>query len=155
MERTAASRRGLLAACLLVVLLFAGLAPTPAQANPTLERRMLRLTNASRHGHDLPRLDLARARSDRARRHSVRMARHGGLYHTSAPTEAYLRGVLWQRWGENVGNTGSGSDLRPLQHAFMASPEHRANVLDPGFRRVAIGVVKRGGQAWVTLFFYG
>jgi uncharacterized protein YkwD len=139
---------------LLVLLLVVGLVQTPAHANTTLEHRMLRLTNESRARRDLPRLHLDRSRSDRARKHSVAMARDG-LFHTPDPTEVYLRGVRWSRWGENVGDTGGGSDLRPLQDAFMASPEHRENVLDPSFDRVAIGVVMRDGEAWVTLFFYG
>jgi uncharacterized protein YkwD len=142
---------------LLVVLLVVGLAQTPAHANTTLEHRMLRLTNESRERHDLPRLRLDNARSDRARKHSVAMARYGDIYHTTDPTDVYLRDVRWSRWGENVGDSGTdnGSDLGPLQKAFMISPEHRANVLDPRFHRVAIGVVMRDGEAWVTLFFYG
>jgi uncharacterized protein YkwD len=141
---------------LLVLLLVVGLIQTPAQANTTLEHRMLRLTNESRARRDLPRLRLDKSRSDRARKHSVAMARDG-LFHTPDPTEVYLRDVRWSRWGENVGDSGTdfGSNLVPLQKAFMTSPEHRENVLDPSFDRVAIGVVMRDGEAWVTLFFYG
>ena len=154
MERTATRTRGIVGMFLLVVLLFVGLAQAPAQAATTLERQMLRLTNVSREHRDLHRLRLDNSRSDRARRHSVAMARYGDLYHTSDPVDFYLRGVRWSRWGENVGDTGTGSDLRPLQDAFMASRDHRANVLNPRFERVAVGVVMRGGEAWVTLFFY-
>jgi uncharacterized protein YkwD len=154
MTRTATPIRGMVGVVLLVVLLFVGLVHTPAHATTTLERRMLRLTNESRELRDLHRLRLDHARSDRARRHSVAMARYGDLFHTSDPPDYYLRGVRWSRWGENVGDTGGGSDLRPLHDAFMDSPDHRANVLNPRFERVAVGVVMRGGKAWVTLFFY-
>jgi uncharacterized protein YkwD len=154
MERTGAPSRGIVGMFLLVVLLLVGMAQTPAHAATTLERQMLRLTNVSRERRDLHRVRLDNSRSDRARRHSVAMARYGELYHTSDPTDFYLRGIRWQRWGENVGDTGTGSDLRALQDEFMDSPDHRANVLDPKFERVAIGVVMRDGEAWVTLFFY-
>jgi uncharacterized protein YkwD len=156
MERTRARlHRGATGTFLLAVLLAVGLVQTPAHANTTLEHRMLRLTNEARARRDLPRLHLDNARADRARKHSVAMARDGYLSHTADPTEVYLRDVRWSRWGENVGDTGGGADLRPLQRAFMASPEHRENVLEPSFDRVAIGVVMRDGEAWVTLFFYG
>lgn len=142
---------------LLVVLLFVGLVQTPVHASTSLERQMLRLTNASRDRRDLHRLRLDPSRSDTARKHSLAMARSGDLFHSSDPVDAYLRGVAWRRWGENVGDTGVnwGSDLHELQDAFMASPGHRANVLEPGFERLAVGVVRRDGEAWVTLFFYG
>jgi hypothetical protein len=37
----------------------------------------------------------------------------------------------------------------------MDSEPHRHNVLEPGFRRVAIGTVRADGVLWVTLFFCG
>ncbi len=57
-------------------------------------------------------------------------------------------------WGENIA-LSSGS-IRDIEKAFMHSPEHRANILDPCFKHVAIGVVRDdNGTAWVTVFFYG
>jgi uncharacterized protein YkwD len=66
----------------------------------------------------------------------------------------YLKGIDWSTWGENVGiTTGSVSDL---QQAFMQSPGHRANILNQGFRRVALGTYRDDdGYLWVTVFFYG
>ncbi|MEO8291828.1 MAG: CAP domain-containing protein [Actinomycetota bacterium] len=157
MERTRAPRSASAGTFVLVVLLVMTAFQVPAHASATLERQMLRLTNAAREQRGLHRLRLDASRSDTARKHSVSMGNDGGLFHTSDPVDTYLRGVRWYRWGENVGDTGVdwGSDLRELQNAFMASPEHRANVLEPGFRRLAVGVVRRDGEAWVTLFFYG
>jgi uncharacterized protein YkwD len=45
--------------------------------------------------------------------------------------------------------------IEGLQQAFMDSEPHRRNVLEHGFRRVAIGTVRVDGVLWVTLFFYG
>ena len=33
---------------------------------------------------------------------------------------------------------------------FMASPDHRANILDPRFRRIGIGAARRGDTWWIT-----
>jgi uncharacterized protein YkwD len=114
---------------------------------------MTRQTNRSRIRHDIRRVELRAAMSDLARRHSVRMARRGELFHTANPVSYYLRGVHWSRWGENVGYT-SGS-IEDLQDLFMGSPPHRANILNRRFRHVAVGTVRRNGTLWVTVFFYG
>ena len=114
---------------------------------------MARQTNRSRIRHDIRRVELRAAMSQLARRHSVRMARRGELFHTANAPAYYLRGVHWSRWGENVGYT-SGT-IQELQDLFMGSPPHRENILNRRFRHVAIGTVRRDGMLWVTVFFYG
>jgi hypothetical protein len=44
----------------------------------------------------------------------------------------------WEKLGENV---GMGSSVDSLQIAFVNSPHHYANLVDPAFRSVGIGVV--------------
>ena len=44
-------------------------------------------------------------------------------------------------------------DIRRAHQAFMASSEHRANVLHRHYRHVGIGIHTRGGQLWVTEMF--
>jgi uncharacterized protein YkwD len=155
MGRIAATRRGVTGSVILLVsLLFLGFLQTPAHAATSLEREMLRLTNASRVGHDVHRLRLDAGRTTKAHKHSAAMARCDcGLFHTDDPADYYLRGVRWSRWGENVGFTTG--DLTDAQDGFMASPVHRRNILDERFRKVGVGVVVRGSNTWVTLFFYG
>jgi uncharacterized protein YkwD len=114
--------------------------------------QLLKLTNAARERRGLIPLRLDRDGSVIARRHSVAMAAAGQLVHTT-DVSPYLDGIEWHRWGENVGYTPGGVD--GLQQAFMDSEPHRHNVLEPGFRRVAIGTVRADGVLWVTLFFYG
>ena len=63
-----------------------------------------------------------------------------------------LRYLDWHAWGENV---GAGVTPYGLFKAYMASPEHRANMLSTGFRRVGISFVLRRGILWSTLIFYG
>jgi uncharacterized protein YkwD len=114
---------------------------------------MKRETNESRLNHDVRRVELHEHLSDLARKHSLAMARRGSLFHTKDPASYYLKGISWRTWGENVGFTGG--SVRELQRTFMASPLHRANVLNRDFRRVAIGAVRVDGVLWVTVFFYG
>lgn len=110
-------------------------------------------TNDARSWHDLRRLSLNDRLSELARRHSLKMASEGNLFHTGNPASYYLKGISWSRWGENVGVT-SGT-VRDIHKAFMASPSHRSNVLGHGFDHVAIGAVRVDGTLWVTVFFYG
>lgn len=141
----------------LVVLLMAALllaGGEPAVASIDQSRwPMKRETNESRIGNGIRRVDLHERLSDLARRHSIRMARRGALFHTHDPASYYLRGVRWSTWGENVGYT-TGSVAR-LQRLFMRSPGHRSNILNGRFRHAAIGTVRRDGVLWVTVFFYG
>jgi uncharacterized protein YkwD len=89
--------------------------------------------------------------AEKARHHSARMARRYSVYHTSD-----LWGIVQHygahTWGENVGMSGS---CREIEHAFMRSPEHRANILASRFHRIGIGVVRSKGRVWVTYDFYG
>ena len=154
MEHTHTTRRGVAVAAIMVAIaLFLGLVATPAHAATDLEQDMLRLTNQDRARHDVGRLRLDNARSRKAHKHSAAMARNGRIFHTGDPASYYLRGVRWSKWGENVGET-SGA-LGGLQDAFMDSAAHRRNILDRRFDKVGIGIVRRDGTAWVTLFFYG
>jgi len=49
----------------------------------------------------------------------------------------------------------SGGTIVDVEKAFMASPEHRANILNSCFKHVAIGATRVDGVLWVTVFFYG
>jgi uncharacterized protein YkwD len=144
-------RRPLVAA--LAALALLSVVPGTAQAGYLRTRAsMFDATNHSRLVHDRHAVDLRRAMSDLARQHSIRMANQGRLFHTTNPTRYYLQGVRWSVWGENVGYTsGSVSDLQKL---FMASPPHRANILNNRFVHAAVGTVRRNGILWVTVFFY-
>jgi uncharacterized protein YkwD len=113
--------------------------------------RLFQLTNDARALRGLPKLLLNPEMSLAARAHSREMASAGELFHTS-DVRVYLNGVDWHEWGENVGYTPGTAES--LQGAFMASQPHRHNLLNPSFRRVAIGSVRAGGMLWVTLFFY-
>jgi uncharacterized protein YkwD len=81
-----------------------------------------------------------------ARHHSRAMAGAGYLYHTSN----FAVICCWRSIGENV---GYGPSVASVEYAFMHSPEHRANILDPDWRGIGVGVYRSGGRIWVTQIF--
>jgi uncharacterized protein YkwD len=115
-----------------------------------LRNTMLQLVNRSRASHGLHALNLHFAVSSFAWHHSQRMARRNTVYHSSDVfSEVRQYGATY--WGENVGNAYT---LPNIERAFMASPEHRANILKPLYRRIGIGIVRAHGLVWVTLDFF-
>ena len=150
-----ARRIAVAVAFLLSATLLLGLAPRSAHAEDRFGRRlqMLALTNQDRRAHDRDNLGFAARLSRYAKDHSRQMANRGYLFHSS---DDQLQGALgryaWSIGGENVGVGGS---LESLEDAFMASKDHRANILRPTYDHAAVGVVRADGRIWVTVIFYG
>jgi hypothetical protein len=71
----------------------------------------------------------------------------GYLFH-NADLGAVTSG--WKKIGENVGYGGTVSGLHA---AFMNSTGHRANILDPAYTHVGLGVVVEGSTIWVAELF--
>jgi uncharacterized protein YkwD len=152
--RTAITKIALMATFLTV---FTALAPSPAHAATLTPRaRMYRATNSSRLNNGVHKAYIHYTMSRLARKHSIAMANRGSIFHTSKSViqGTYLKGVRWSTWGENVGVTGG--TISGIEQAFMKSPDHRANILNRSFRRVALGTYRDAdGYLWVTVFFYG
>ena len=59
--------------------------------------------------------------------------------------------------GENIyycSEEEGAEDVPLAHHAFMASPEHRANILDSRYTRVGVGIYHDAqGAMWVTEMF--
>lgn len=56
----------------------------------------------------------------------------------------------WLVLGENV---GAGPAVTPVHDALVASPTHYANLVNPRFRQVGVGVVVVGGKLFVAQNF--
>lgn len=57
-------------------------------------------------------------------------------------------------WGVIGENVGIGEDLSAIQAAFLDSPAHRANMIDPRFDTMGTGVaVAPDGSVWVVQLF--
>jgi uncharacterized protein YkwD len=149
------SRRGGAAVALLLslVLLSSGIWTDQARAAGAKkpQKEMLSLTNDARSDHRESDLALDAKLSRYATKHSRAMAHKGTLFHT-ADLASKLKGLDWSMGGENV---GVGSSIESVQAAFMASKDHRRNILQKAYDHAAIGVVESDGAIWVTVIFYG
>jgi len=148
--------RRLLAKWLGLLLGMALLAPAlstalagPAYADPgSEEAQFVALTNQLRVNHGLQPLASSGTLVSVARRWSSNMAAAGAISHNmNLPNEVSL---AWEKLGENV---GTGSTVDSIQNAFINSPHHYENLVDPVYNYVGIGVVDSGGRIWVTVDF--
>ena len=134
-------RRALCIAVLAFVAAVAAVTSVGAQEKnwtlaPDDEALFIEHINAERAAVGLGPLVLDTSMRDAARSWTYWMSENLTLAHaddivTGAPAD-------WAKVGENVGRGGT---LEAVMEAFMASPSHAANVLDPSYTLVGIGVV--------------
>ena len=141
----------------LVLITAALVAPSTASAgtrarSTEMKWTMFHLVNVARWNHGLKPLQLNARLSKSAFGHSRQDGEDAGPCSTPRTSTTPVRRYRPHRWGENV---GMASSVRGLHRAFMASDEHRANILGAGYRKVGIGLVRSGGYVWGTLIFYG
>ena len=138
-------------AFVLAFVLVLALAPAlPANAG-TPQGDLFARVNRARERNGFRDLKLNLDLSAVALRHSRRMAERRKLFHTP-DLASKLRSYRWSVAGENVGMARS---LKRLMNMWMASAEHRANILRRSYRHIGVGVVRVKGYFWATLIFYG
>jgi len=121
----------------------------PAQAATPAERyaaAAVSATNARRAEHDLAALGDSRCLQRFANRWARHMARTGSLSHQDLGP--IMRRCGLSSAGENIAwgyPTG-----RAAVRGWMHSEGHRANILNPRFRLVAIGAARDGDGGWWT-----
>lgn len=112
---------------------------------PDAEQQLLILLNAVRAQHGLPVLRLDRSLQAAARSHSRDMALGGFVGHgtlSGASALDRLSHTVVRGWvGENVTFAVS---CYAANRALVASDAHLANMVDPRFHRVGIGVFSAG-----------
>ncbi len=141
-------RRALLGGVVLALLLsFVPFLPSPAIASSGVESSFISAINRERAAAGLPSVAVSGDLTAAARRHSGVMAEAADLHHNPD-----LGGAVggWRKIGENVGR---GPSVDAIHNAFMASPGHRDNILDPDWSQVGVGVVEAGDTVWVTEMF--
>lgn len=144
-------RMPIVALLLAAALVGAGPGVTQAGATTDREERLLALLNQERVARGIPALRLNQSLSGIARNHSRQMAGNGRLLYDSC-LSCSLGSWSWEVAGENVGAAGT---LTRVNALFMKSPSHRSNILRSRFKRVGIGVSRRGNLIWVTQIFLG
>lgn len=145
--RVAARRR--VVALLAVVLL----ALTATACLPQQEQSFLDRTNALRSRQGVRPLTEHGVLTQKAEAWAQHMASTGTLAHSNL--SAGLGRLVWRSLGENVGWASGGSDpWLQIHNSFVASPEHRANLLNPKFTHMGVGVaVSADGRVWVAEVF--
>ena len=123
----------------------------PAGADAGLESQFVGLLNGHRASQGLPPLEVSGELVGKARGWAQHMAAGGcggSICHSNLSSGI---SSSWRRLGENV---GKGPSVDRLHQELVASPSHNANLLDPGFRLVGVGVfVDAGGALWVAQVF--
>ena len=109
------------------------------------ESAFVQMINQARTSAGLPALIVDAELTSLARGWAQHQADAGQISHAN-PISAGVTSP-WQKLGENV---GTGPSVAPVMDAFMASAGHRANVLDPEFTHVGVGVVWNGPALYTT-----
>jgi uncharacterized protein YkwD len=123
--------------------------PTPA-AVALVHSATLCLLNNERTARGLPKLRSQPTLRSIATRYAGLMVSQGFFDHVSPggstlgsriASSGYTRSSISWSAGENIGwGSGVEATAANMVHAWMASPPHRANILDRQFREIGIGV---------------
>jgi uncharacterized protein YkwD len=143
------------------VLLGSGLVAAPADAKlSSPEKSLLAAMNKTREHYGLPPLQLDPALERAARAHTKDMVRRRYFNHGPFFKRMEHYKVRGRVMGENLAYwPGSGVRAARIVRIWLHSPEHRANLLRAGFRRVGVSALAgrfAGGKVrMVTADFAG
>ena len=132
---------------------FSAAAPASAAPAAGSELGLLQAVNAARTAYGLRPLRLDVTLRGAARSWSGSLLRHNAFTHgdfRSRMVAFHIGGLV----GENLAwGSGSFGTPRGIVAAWLASPEHRANLLKPSYNRVGIGLARGSfqGQAGTTI----
>lgn len=147
-------------------------APAASERLQALDRAILIGLNETRAQHGLRPLVLSRALESAAVFHSRSMLQGGFFAHESQDGSSFVlrlkrfyRPAGYASWsaGENLLYDTGALDAQSAIVAWLASPEHRRNMLDPAWREVGIAAMHAsaaggtfGGQpTWVVTMDFG
>jgi uncharacterized protein YkwD len=133
-----------------------------------MERRIFQLTNEARRKHGLPALEPDDTLTATARKHSDDMLKREYFSHTSPDGKTIVDRLKDEkpavvktmgRAGENIFGSSKldYSDVktaaRSIVDGWMISPGHRANILNPGYTHLGVGVSILGTECRATQNF--
>lgn len=128
----------------------------PFDHEPQSEQQLLALANEARHRAGAPPLKLDAGLSEAARIHAEAMLEAGQLSHqfqgepTLPQRLAATTNLQLDQAGENV---ALDYDAEHGHEHLMLSPPHRANLLNPAFNVVGLGVVRSGDRLYIVQDF--
>ena len=133
-----------LVAVLVIALLGFGLMACTSEEATTNQAAV----NSLRAGVGLPELVRVAELDAKAQAQADRMAKRGAIYHSKNLMSGVTDG--WSGIAENVAMAGS---VEEAQLALEASPDHYANMTNPAYNEVGIGVTVRDGVVYVVQVF--
>ena len=138
-----------IAGCVIATFFLLMSTTFPASADTVAdERRFVELVNELRSDKGLQPLLIDNELRVEARAWSQTMAAKDSLEHSTNLASGIS--ADWTLLGENVGVTND-SDVDDLFQAFIDSPAHYRNLVDPDFTLIGIGVVYGPkGKLWTT-----
>ena len=133
-----------------VMVALAGLVVAPAaraEDSPTTagEAQLVTRINELRGSKGLQPLTVHAGLAVVARSWTEKMRGLGDISHN--PNLAKEVTATWRKLGENV---GVGPDVESLHQAFVNSPGHYRNLVDPVFDSIAVTIVQDGDELYVT-----
>lgn len=134
-------------------LCLAGAAQAPEPPPP--ERELLRLVNQERKNAGLETLQWDAKLAEAAELHARKLASHSELSHRfpGEPELAQRVGATGARFNALAENVAVADDPEVIHLALMNSPGHRANIMNPRYNAVGIGVVMVRKSIYVTQDF--
>ena len=136
----------------LTAVAFALLAPTPARAARSTTAvhaqsagEWLGLINGLRASRGLAPLQVSGEQTGLAQQRAEINAANNQLAHTPSLPAGVSEN--WTNLGENV---GAGGSVDTIWNAFLSSPRHFANLTNPGFTHIGIGVASNGSTQYVV-----
>ena len=133
----------LVAVTCLAALTFAFMAPAPtASASGNTASDYVTRINALRAQVHVQPLYVDAQLTGLAQAWAQHMAATGVLSHSS------LTAGVTEQWGKLGENVGVGPDNATVWNAFLHSAEHYANLVDPAYNRVGVGVAFGHGSEW-------
>jgi uncharacterized protein YkwD len=137
---------GAIVAVVLVAVALAGCMPNDA-------RTFLDRTNSVRRSVGAPALMEHDVLTAKAENWARQMASTGRLGHSTLT--AGVSSLNWKALGENVGySTPTSNTYLTIHNAFVRSSAHYANLVNPGFTHMGVGVAKdSSGRVWVAEVF--
>ena len=135
------TKRGLAIAVLFVALSLLTACLSSAQSQVLTE------LNADRKANRLSALPTQADAQRKAQAWAEKLARENKLYHSTLSDGIKAR---WCSLGENVGYGGS---IAAIEDAYMASPGHKANIVNSKWNGVGVGYARNGNRVFTVQVF--
>jgi uncharacterized protein YkwD len=135
---------------------LASAARASSNEDAAAERELLELANRDRREAGVPPLRVDASLTAAARAHAQLMVANAQLEHQFSGEPALLQRIAkvsalrLDRGGENIAHDSCASGA---EEAFMHSPAHRRNLLDPGFNVAGFAAIRSQGRLYVVQDF--